>query len=68
MGSIKSKNIKNISNELVKRFPQKFSGNYIKNKEVIREITLVNEKKAINQIAGHVTRVAGKKARRTVVS
>lgn len=68
MGSIKSKNIKNISNELVKRFPQKFSGNYIKNKEIIREITFVNEKKAINQIAGHVTRVAGKMAKRKIIS
>lgn len=47
--------IKRISNELLERYPNKFSTNFEENKEIIKEIAIVRSKVLRNRIAGYIT-------------
>jgi small subunit ribosomal protein S17e len=47
--------IKRISNELLAKFPDKFSTDFDENKEVIRKIAVVRSKLLRNKVAGYIT-------------
>jgi small subunit ribosomal protein S17e len=47
--------IKRISNELLERYPNKFSSNFEENKAIIKEIAIVRSKVLRNKVAGYIT-------------
>ncbi|MEM5883135.1 MAG: 30S ribosomal protein S17e [Candidatus Aenigmatarchaeota archaeon] len=55
MGRIKTSFIKNIALELVERYPDKFSNDFSKNKEIVKQLIEIKSKKLRNMIAGYIT-------------
>jgi len=47
--------IKRISNELLEKYPDKFSTDFAENKEAIKQIAVVRSKLLRNKIAGYIT-------------
>jgi ribosomal protein S17E len=58
MGNIRSKDIKKIAHKLRNENADKFSGDFEKNKQSLRELNIIDEKIARNRIAGYITRIA----------
>ena len=61
MGRIRTDFIKGLAEKLVAMFPDKFSEDYAKNKAVLTEMKIINEKFTRNKVAGYIVRVAGRK-------
>ena len=58
MGNIRQITIKNISKELISKFPDQFiSGDFQHNKKKVAELTDVKSKLLRNRIAGYITRL-----------
>lgn len=55
MGKVKTEQIKRIANELIARFPDKFSSNFDDNKRAVDALTRGATKRVRNQIAGYIT-------------
>ena len=47
--------VRRLSMKLIEEFPDRFSGNYEKNKEVLAEVALIRNKRLRNEIAGFLT-------------
>ena len=47
--------IKRISNELLEKYPDKFSSDFDENKEAIKKLAVVRSKLLRNKIAGYIT-------------
>ncbi|MFQ6011334.1 MAG: 30S ribosomal protein S17e [Nitrososphaerales archaeon] len=47
--------IRRLSTKLLEEFPDRFSSDYEKNKEVLAEIALIRNKQLRNEIAGYIT-------------
>ena len=52
MGRVRSKLVKNVSKNLIKKYPDELSRDFDKNKEFLRE--MIESKKNRNKIAGYV--------------
>lgn len=63
MGRIKTKQIKRITNQLVKEYFDKFTENFEKNKKIVEQYTDSSSKKLRNIITGYVTRLVRSKER-----
>ena len=55
MGKVKTEQIKRVANELMNRFPEKFSNSWDDNKHAVSELTTGTTTKVRNQIAGYIT-------------
>ncbi|MCW4045345.1 MAG: 30S ribosomal protein S17e [Candidatus Bathyarchaeota archaeon] len=55
MGKVKTEQIKRIANELLSRFPNKFSNNFEENKRAVDALTHGATTRVRNQIAGYIT-------------
>ena len=55
MGKVKTEQIKRAANELITRFPEKFSHNFEENKRAVYALTKGTTTKVRNQIAGYIT-------------
>lgn len=55
MGKVKTEQIKRIANELIDRFPSRFSANFDENKRAVQALTKGTTTKVRNQIAGYIT-------------
>ena len=60
MGKIRTKEIKQASFELVRRYPDKWKANFEENKKPAKELKLFTNKKARNKIIGYLTRVVSR--------
>jgi small subunit ribosomal protein S17e len=47
--------IKRISNELLEKYPDRFSTDFEENKEAIKQIAVIRSKLLRNKIAGYIT-------------
>ncbi len=47
--------VRRLSLKLVEEFPDRFTGDYEKNKEVLAEVALIRNKRLRNEIAGFLT-------------
>ena len=56
LGNIRQTAIKTIAIELVKRYPEQFSGDFQANKLKVTELAEVGSKLMRNRVAGYVTR------------
>jgi ribosomal protein S17E len=64
MGSIKNMDVKKTSTILVSKYGDKFGIIFKENKEAIREMDIVEDKRVLNQLAGSVTRMKKIRIRR----
>ncbi len=55
MGRIKTALIKRIASTLLEKYPERFSSDFEKNKEVLKEIMEIKSKKIRNMVAGYIT-------------
>lgn len=55
MGRIKTSLIKKIGLSLLEKYPEKFSQDFKKNKEVLKEFMEIKSKKIRNMVAGYIT-------------
>jgi small subunit ribosomal protein S17e len=55
LGKVKTEHIKRLGQELLERFPEKFSSNFDDNKRTVDELTEGATTKVRNQVAGYIT-------------
>ncbi|MDT7888848.1 MAG: 30S ribosomal protein S17e [Desulfurococcales archaeon] len=55
MGKVRPTPIKRISRELLEKYPDIFTKDFQKNKEVLKAMLRTQSKKVRNQIAGYIT-------------
>lgn len=55
MGKVKTEHIKRLGQELMSRFPDKFSSNFDDNKRAVDTLTEGATTKVRNQVAGYIT-------------
>ena len=55
LGKVKTEHIKRLANELMERFPDKFSSNFDDNKHAVDDLTEGATTKVRNQVAGYIT-------------
>jgi small subunit ribosomal protein S17e len=60
LGKIRPTHIKRIAEDLVRKFPDKFTNDFETNKKMVAELADVTTVKMRNRIAGYVTRVRRK--------
>lgn len=56
MGSVRTEQIKRMAKELIRRYPEKFSSDFEKNKHSVNNLVTGGTPKVRNQIAGYITR------------
>lgn len=57
MGKVRPEHIKRIADELINRFPDKFSDEFEDNKQAVSMLTQGATPKVRNRIAGYITHV-----------
>ncbi len=61
MGRIKTTWMKNISEELISKYPEKFNVDFDQNKNALRGLALIDSKSQRNKVAGYITRLMERK-------
>jgi len=56
MGRIKTWMIKRLGKRLLEKYPDRFSTDFDKNKEILKEIVDIKSKKLRNILAGYITK------------
>ena len=56
LGKVKTEQIKRLGKELMRRFPNKFTGNFDDNKRLVDQLTKGTTTRVRNQVAGYITR------------
>ncbi|MBN2599853.1 MAG: 30S ribosomal protein S17e [Candidatus Thermoplasmatota archaeon] len=56
MGNIRQTHIKSVAIDLVKKYPEQFSGDFQNNKEQVDSLITVSSNLLRNRIAGYITR------------
>jgi small subunit ribosomal protein S17e len=56
LGNIRQTHIKSVAIDLVKKFPEQFSGDFQNNKEKVDLLVTVSSNLLRNRIAGYITR------------
>jgi len=57
LGKVRTDTIKRTSRELIKRFPERFTGDFESDKQAVNELVIAQSKRLRNRIAGYVTRL-----------
>ena len=57
LGKVRTDTIKRTSRELLKRYPERFEGNWESDKQTVNELVITQSKRMRNRIAGYVTRL-----------
>jgi small subunit ribosomal protein S17e len=57
LGKVRTETVKRVSRELLKRFPERFSGDFESDKQAVNELVSTQSKRLRNRIAGYVTRL-----------
>jgi small subunit ribosomal protein S17e len=57
LGKVRTDTIKRISRELLKRFPDRFTGDFESDKQGVNELVVTPSKRLRNRIAGYITRL-----------
>jgi small subunit ribosomal protein S17e len=62
MGRIRTKLIKKMASELVIRYPDKFSKNFMQNKQLLDNLDILDNKLMRNKVAGYIVVIEKKKS------
>jgi small subunit ribosomal protein S17e len=57
LGKVRTDTVKRISRELLKRFPDRFTGDFESDKQVVNDLVTTPSKRLRNRIAGYITRL-----------
>ena len=64
MGKVRTETVKRISRELLRRFPDRFEGEFESDKQAVNELVTTPSKRLRNRIAGYITRLKAVEAER----
>ncbi|MEM3725345.1 MAG: 30S ribosomal protein S17e [Candidatus Bathyarchaeia archaeon] len=56
---MRTEQIKRVAKELIRRFPDRFSNDFEKNKQMVNKLVQGATPKVRNQIAGYITHIFG---------
>ncbi|MBS3051401.1 MAG: 30S ribosomal protein S17e [Candidatus Aenigmarchaeota archaeon] len=56
MGNVRTKDIKRAAFQLKEAYKDKFSGGFEKNKDAVKELGLIENKRMRNRVVGYLTR------------
>jgi len=68
MGNIRTAQIKNVSERLVKMFPEKFSKDFDQNKKIIDQLLNIKSKDVRNKVAGYITHLIERKPKQMTLN
>ncbi|MGA3298216.1 MAG: 30S ribosomal protein S17e, partial [Candidatus Bathyarchaeia archaeon] len=57
LGKVRTDTVKRTSRELIRRFPERFTGEFESDKEAVNDLVVTQSKRLRNRIAGYVTRL-----------
>ena len=68
MGKVRTDTVKRVSRELIRRFPERFAGDWESDKEAVNNLVATQSKRLRNRIAGYVTRLKVVEAERAAAT
>jgi small subunit ribosomal protein S17e len=57
LGKVRTDTVKRTSRELIKRYPERFTGDFESDKQAVNDLVTTQSKRLRNRIAGYVTRL-----------
>ena len=57
MGKVRTDTVKRTSREVLKKFPDRFTGDFESDKQAVNDLVITQSKRLRNRIAGYVTRL-----------
>jgi small subunit ribosomal protein S17e len=58
MGKVRTEQVKRIARELLDKYPNKFTADFEKNKQLVNDYTNISSTKLRNRVAGYTARLA----------
>lgn len=68
MGKVRIETVKRVSRELLRRYPDRFTGEFESDKQAVNELVATDSKRLRNRIAGYVTRLKVVEAERAAAT
>jgi small subunit ribosomal protein S17e len=68
VGKVRTDTVKRISKELLKRFPDHFTGEFESDKQAVNDLVTTPSKRLRNRIAGYITRLKMVEAERAAAT
>ena len=68
LGKVRTDTVKRMSRELLKRFPDRFTGDFESDKQVVNDLVITPSKRLRNRIAGYITRLKMVEAERAAAT
>jgi len=68
MGKVRIETVKRISRELLRKYPERFTGQFESDKQAVNELVVTQSKRLRNRIAGYVTRLKVVEAERAAAT
>ena len=68
LGKVRIDTVKRTSRELLRRYPDRFSGEFESDKQAVNELVITQSKRLRNRIAGYVTRLKVVEAERAAAT
>jgi len=68
LGKVRTETVKRVSRELLRRFPDRFAGDFESDKQGVNDLVLTSSKRLRNRIAGYVTRLKVVEAERAAAT
>jgi len=57
LGKVRIDAVKRVSRELLRRYPDRFAGEFESDKQAVNELVITQSKRLRNRIAGYITRL-----------
>ena len=67
-GKVRTELVKKIAQELVERFPDKFTTDFETNKKLVDTFTNISSKKLRNRMAGYITQLQNQKKQKKLTT
>ena len=68
MGKVRTDTVKRTSREVLRRFPERFTGDFESDKQAVNDLVSTQSKRLRNRIAGYVTRLKVVEAERAAAT
>lgn len=68
MGKVRTDTVKRVCRELIRRYPERFTGEFESDKQAVNELVSTQSKRLRNRIAGYVTRLKVVEAERAAAT
>jgi small subunit ribosomal protein S17e len=68
LGKVRIETVKRVSRELLRRYPDRFTGQFESDKQAVNELVITQSKRLRNRIAGYITRLKVVEAERAAAT